>query len=332
MLFRLISVFAVIYKISFWSSKSFKKANTSAKENCQIIWSNLASYRYYNKSFLHFIGKCSVCSLVLLNNTLPLNSEQNTRESLSPQIPQPNDPKSIISNIKKKPQSTSGTIAVSHKIQKNWLLGQIRYSLDSRFVRIPQPYAAHPNLYLHSDTFTAFQKMYAAARKDNIPLTIVSAARSYSRQKSIWEAKLRQILKTARKASKQLSRNDLKKILEYSAMPKTSRHHWGSEIDLNSVENKYFEQGIGIRVHKWLKQNAIRFGFCQVYSTKGKNRLHGYKKEPWHWSYLPLARPLSKAYLKKISYADITGFSGAEFAPSLYIIEHYVNGIDKSCR
>ncbi|NJK84501.1 MAG: M15 family metallopeptidase [Saprospiraceae bacterium] len=35
------------------------------------------------------------------------------------------------------------------------------------------------------------------------------------------------------------------KILKYSSMPGTSRHHWGTDIDLNSFSNSYFEQGEG---------------------------------------------------------------------------------------
>ena len=37
----------------------------------------------------------------------------------------------------------------------------------------------------------------------------------------------------------------VKEIMKYSSMPSTSRHHWGTDIDLNSLENSYFEKGEG---------------------------------------------------------------------------------------
>ncbi len=51
--------------------------------------------------------------------------------------------------------------------------------------------------------------------------------------------------------------------------------------------------------------------------------------EKWHWSYLPLASDYLSSYLQLISYDDIRGFIGAEFASKLRIIEDYVSGISQ---
>lgn len=230
----------------------------------------------------------------------------------------------------------------SSPISKSWLTGQINYSRDPRFVTIASRYAKYPGLYLHRDAYKAFQKMYISAKKVGISLKILSATRSFQAQKAIWEAKWRgKRLVDGVQLNKKIPNTFLRAriILQYSSMPKTSRHHWGTDIDLNALENFYFTRGYGLAVYRWLKKNAARFGFCQVYSKKNKNnkkhpnsRLYGYEEERWHWSYIKLARRLLNAYNKKVHYHDIKNFSGANQARKLNIIQHYVNGINPRCR
>jgi D-alanyl-D-alanine carboxypeptidase len=55
-------------------------------------------------------------------------------------------------------------------------------------------------------------------------------------------------------------------IMNYSAMPQASRHHWGTDVDINSVEPEYFESGQGLKEYTWLQENAWKFGFCQPYT------------------------------------------------------------------
>ena len=232
-------------------------------------------------------------------------------------------------------QSTSSKKFQNSTISKNWLLGKINYKKNPNFVVVRSLHASRSGLYLHKGTYAAFQKMYNAAQKSGISLNIISAARSFKAQKAIWEAKWngrRRVngLHLNKKFPNKLQRARI--ILKYSSMPQTSRHHWGSEIDLNSLENSYFKKGYGLKVYNWLKKNARHFGFCQVYSAKDKNRPHGYEEERWHWSYLKLARKLHKMYRKKITHRDIQNFSGAKLAKKLKIIPHYVNGINPRCR
>ena len=55
-------------------------------------------------------------------------------------------------------------------------------------------------------------------------------------------------------------------------MPATSRHHWGTDMDINSVEDDYFKDGKGKKVYRWLVENASKYGFCQVYSDKKSSK------------------------------------------------------------
>ena len=80
--------------------------------------------------------------------------------------------------------------------------------------------------------------MVEAAEKEGISFKIISGTRNYFEQKAIWERKWQKYT-----ALEPIER--AKKILEYSSMPSSSRHHWGTDIDLNSLNNSYFNNGKG---------------------------------------------------------------------------------------
>ncbi|MEP7210651.1 MAG: M15 family metallopeptidase, partial [Alphaproteobacteria bacterium] len=122
------------------------------------------------------------------------------------------------------------------------------------------------------------------------------------------------------------------KILEFSAMPGTSRHHWGTDFDLNDLSNGYFALGKGRVIHDWLTAYAAEYGFCQVYSPKGPDRQRGYNREDWHWSYLPVASRYLAAYPNVVGYERLTGFEGASTAKAIEVIPNYVQGINPDCQ
>lgn len=215
-----------------------------------------------------------------------------------------------------------------------YLMGQFEPSQDSNFVKIAPQYTNKSNIYLHKETYAAFLEMSEAAKRDSIHLRILSATRNFDSQKSIWEAKWngQRKLSDGTNAA-EITNQDTRalRILEYSSMPGTSRHHWGTDIDLNSLNNAFFEKEPGLKIYNWLTANAARFGFCQPYSPKGPNRLDGYNEEKWHWSYLPLAKQYQASARQLMNNDRIQGFSGAEVAPSLKVVEKYIFGINPVC-
>ncbi len=224
--------------------------------------------------------------------------------------------------------------AVHRTISKDQLLGKIDVKIDSQYILIPARYASRSNMYLQHATWRAFERMENAAKKDGIELKIVSAFRSFAHQKSIWEAKWtgkRKVGGTQLNIALPEPEARAKKILTYSSMPGCSRHHWGTDIDLNALENVYFEHGVGLRIYNWLQTHAADFGFCQVYSDKKNSGRKGYEEERWHWSYMPLASMYLDQYNKKIEVKDINGFAGSEAAALVDVIDHYVNGINTAC-
>lgn len=192
----------------------------------------------------------------------------------------------------------------------------------SLFARVPQERASGGrSLWLRRDTLEAFSRMATEATRDGMILSVVSGFRSFDDQKRIWETKYRQTFTVSHPDPRERAQY----ILEYSSMPGSSRHHWGSDLDLNSVENAYWASPEGKRIYEWLRRNGPRFGFYQVYTA---GRKAGYREEKWHFTYLPAGKPLLTLFLEIMMERDLTGFAGSEFVPALRIITDYVAGVN----
>ncbi len=147
----------------------------------------------------------------------------------------------------------------------------------------------------------SFDSMRIAALSEGIEIKIISSYRSFDHQKNIWN---RKFLKND-SIGLQIDEN-IKKIMEYSTIPGTSRHHWGTDIDIVDgsqivdgdvlVTQKFYGQGPYVRLRKWLEKNAQKFGFYIVY-TKNKKR-NGFNYEPWHYSYAPISIEILNSFLE----------------------------------
>jgi len=216
----------------------------------------------------------------------------------------------------------------------NYLLGKFEPSKHPDFTLIQPEHTTKSGIYLRKDAYDSFRKMYEAARKDGITLKIISATRNFSSQKSIWEAKwtgerIVEGKNLAKDVKDSVERARI--ILHYSSMPGTSRHHWGTDIDINDLNDSYFTTGQGKKEYEWLVKHAPEYGFCQPYSPKGEKRPAGYEEEKWHWSYMPVSSKLTKLYQEKVQPSMITGFKGSGTAGPLDVIRNYVAGISGDC-
>ena len=211
--------------------------------------------------------------------------------------------------------------------EKQYLLGQFDPTVHPDFIKPADTYTkgSARNQWMRKEAYIAFIKMAKEAKKEGISLVIISATRPFAAQKAIWERKWKE-----REALPELER--AKNILLFSSMPGTSRHHWGSDIDINELSNAYFTQGNGLKEYEWLRKNASKYGFCQTYTSKTDGKRTGYEEEKWHWSYLPVSRQLTNLYKEKLSNGDIKGFTGAESAELIDIKTKYVLGINPECQ
>ncbi len=217
-------------------------------------------------------------------------------------------------------------------ISRAYLTGKYEPSKDDRFVLVGKKWG-NKTMYLRRETYAAFEKMAEAAEADGVLLKIISATRTFAQQKNIWESKWTgKTLVEGRSLAKFIAdpKKRAEKILEVSSMPGTSRHHWGTDIDLNNLSDGYFtkKNSSGEKIYKWLSAHAHEHGFCQPYSA---GRMQGYTEEKWHWSYLPLSRPLLKSAKNQLTDDEISGFLGSETAVEIGAVKNYVLGINPEC-
>lgn len=155
---------------------------------------------------------------------------------------------------------------------------------------------------MHPEAYESYLNMKAEAAKENITIEMVSAYRSFQRQKEIFEGKYKRF--TGEGLAPMAA---IEKIIEYSTIPGTSRHHWGTDIDIidangtprpeSVLQAKHFHgKGPFCKLKEWLNANAHRFGFYEVYTNNANRK--GFKYEPWHFSYAPVSRPMLQEYKK----------------------------------
>jgi len=217
-----------------------------------------------------------------------------------------------------------------------YIMGKFMPETDQAFTAIPASYADREGMYMRKAAYKAFLDMHAAAKQAGINLQIRSATRNFDYQKGIWERKWtgETILSTGENASIAFPESKARalKILNYSSMPGTSRHHWGTDIDLNNFNNVWFEQGEGLKLFEWMEAHAHEYGFCRPYTAKDAARPDGYNEEKWHWSYTPISDELTDLAEEYLDEKMITGFMGSEVAEELDVVKKYVLGINHGCR
>lgn len=185
--------------------------------------------------------------------------------------------------------------------------------------------------YILTEVYEAFIRMAEAAAKDSIQLKIVSALRTFDHQRGLWENKWTGKTKVKGQKLNLTIRDHLaraKKILEYTAPPGFSRHHWGTDIDINSVEDEYFDTEEGIKVYSWLQMNAGQFGFCQTYNSLEHRNHKGFNEEKWHWSYSKLSEPILNEFINTFSPSDIKAFKGSSSIRKIDLLQDYILSIN----
>ncbi len=150
--------------------------------------------------------------------------------------------------------------------------------------------------------------LQAAAAEADFELQLASGFRSFDRQLNIWNAKALSERPVLDQWEEPLQRDQISDldwvyaILRWSALPGSSRHHWGTDVDV--YDSSRLPPGYRLQLtlaethgsgpcapfHGWLSdflQSVENPGFFRPYD---KDR-GGVPPEPWHLSYAPLALP-----------------------------------------
>ena len=194
-----------------------------------------------------------------------------------------------------------------------------------------------PKLYgdgfqVRKEAYDAFISMKNAALKDNISIEVVSSYRNFAHQNRIWERKYKANTEQGLSPDKAIE-----KIIEYSTIPGTSRHHWGTDMDLidgnvpqpkNVLSPEHFEgNGNYVKFKKWMDEHSRDYGFYLVYNDDPDRK--GVKYEPWHYSYKALSYDYLKAY-RKLNLKDILSnesLLGHEYLTDTFLDMYRANNI-----
>lgn len=244
-----------------------------------------------------------------------------------------------------KPTKTAGDESdTAFPIALELLNGRFNPQDRDGFAVVPLKYSSRKQ-YLDKRTLAAFEKLAAAALKAGFHLQAISATRNFITQKAIWDQKFSGNRPVGGKnLAATIADEKLRalEILRFSSMPGTSRHHWGTDIDLHATEikgpalhNSTYKTGVGKEFYDWLVANAPLYGFCQPYNGDPRARNgdayeHGYQEERWHWSYKPLSVSYLYAYKKNIAALKPHGYAGEKAAADLY--RDYVLNVNTACQ
>lgn len=128
---------------------------------------------------------------------------------------------------------------------------------------------ANGDKYLRSDAREQFERMCMDAEELGLNIFAVSAYRSYSTQKSLYD--------------RYVARSGKKQADTYSARPGHSEHQTGLAVDVIAASSSANVDKT--KEYKWYKDNAHHYGFIIRYPS-GKSHITGYIYEPWHLRYL----------------------------------------------
>ncbi len=126
---------------------------------------------------------------------------------------------------------------------------------------------------LRSDVVSFLSEMFIDAKKDDISFMVTSGFRQTEIQQYLYDL--------------------FTHINGYEpdntiALPRASEHQLGTTVDLTDDSVGYisanikFAKGNGFL---WLQKNAFKYGFSMSFA-KGKEKITGFKYEPWHWRFL----------------------------------------------
>jgi LAS superfamily LD-carboxypeptidase LdcB len=169
--------------------------------------------------------------------------------------------------------------------------------------------------------------MREAAAKQGVTLFVISGTRSFYDQSYKWESEWNAAEFSGITDTKQ----KVVRLLRWWSMPGTSRHHWGTDIDLTNLSPAWFRTAEGSKMYNWMVKNAASYGFSQPFSS---NRSSGYQEEKWHWSYTPLSKVYLGEYVKRVSCSDLIRFGskGAFVAADINVIRNWVEAVNPDCK
>lgn len=131
---------------------------------------------------------------------------------------------------------------------------------------------SNENKYLREEAKIAFETLSKEAKNLGYRVVAVSTYRDYEYQDKLYNMYVQE------------------KGIDYadkcSARPGHSEHQTGLAVDVEG-SNRDYDEFENSKEFVWMKENAYKYGFILRY-PKGKEKITGFKYEPWHYRYVGL--------------------------------------------
>ncbi|MBN2015322.1 M15 family metallopeptidase [Candidatus Dojkabacteria bacterium] len=179
-------------------------------------------------------------------------------------------------------------------IDKEFALPSEYYPKDLVYIAEYSIPAVYGKFMLREVIIQDLSQLFADANAAHVNLLVMSAYRSYDKQRSVYNT--------------WLSAAGITEANRVAALPGHSEHQLGTAIDFTTPEignSNYFDK---TAAGKWLAENAYKYGFVLSY-PQGSEEITGYRYEPWHYRYvgkdaamdIHLSGKLPIVYLKEIN-------------------------------
>lgn len=245
-----------------------------------------------------------------------LTTETTTQEVTSEKETEQNN--SIYTNIQYK--STTAKPTDFSKLGRNLILVNNDYMLPEDFkwnlvywydgAKTSVETLALPKnkdvIAVDAEAYQSLKDMFQAAKDAGVPLQLVSAYRSISKQDSLFSSSVNSGIESG------LSNNDAIKKANLSRMrPGCSEHNVGLGFDILAKGNFYLKEDFkNTPEFAWLIENAENYGFILRY-PENKTNITKVIYEPWHFRYVGVE------HAKKINELG-------------YCLEEYINYLNSS--
>ena len=158
------------------------------------------------------------------------------------------------------------------------------------------------------------------------PLVIKVGWRSQQGQLAMWNDRFLGTVPMSVPVDGKTPRERVEIIARYLSPPGSTRHHWGTDVDI----------GVGpdfAPLQEWLSANVARHGFCFPYNDRALRGNLGLLQENWHLSFTPLASAYRREWLRRyethelVLNREILGLGDLHGLPS-----EIVSSVNTECR
>lgn len=227
--------------------------------------------------------------------SMPTKEESTTlaptkEETTAPQVSEPTSNENGEATSSTETETESETESITHiswdsynptevLASEKWMLTLINsnYPIGKGYTPTLAPVIEGSSITADSRVAEAYQKMYTAAKSQDIILAPYAGYTSYSRQLENYNNKVQKFITDQGMTEEEAKQSATTRIDE----PGASESGAGLSVDIISASAGF----ASTKEYEWLMKNAHKYGFVLRYPEE-KFAVTGMSARPWHWRYV----------------------------------------------